>query len=78
MGNKNLIELSNGNLYTVGKMSFIYPTLVQGIDVKKYNVDGTAPHHVLGDNAVYNENYHKRMVLTKAGDIHVMIELKNI
>ena len=79
MVNKNLMEVSNGNLNTIGEMSFLYPIRVDGVDVQKYNTDATSANHpVLSGNAAYNKNYHKRMILTKSGDIHVIIELENI
>ena len=59
MVNKHLMEVSNGNLNTIGQMSFLYPNRVDGVDVQKYNTDATSANHpVLSGNAAYNENYH--------------------
>ena len=65
MVNKNLMEMSNEHINTVGKKSIIYPDLEDTLDVNKYTTDATS-HAVQGDNATYNANYHKRMNLTRS------------
>ena len=50
MVNKNLMEMSNEYIHTVGKKSVIYPNLVDGNDVRKYITSITAPNPVLSDN----------------------------
>ena len=64
MVNTNLMESSNGYINTAGKKSFVYPSKISSLNVSKYTTDGTS-YAVLSDNVLYNENYHKRMILTK-------------
>ena len=64
MVNKNLMEMSNEYINTSGKRSFIYPDLIDTLDIAKYELDATT-HAVEGDNPTYNANYHKRMNLTR-------------
>ena len=70
------MEMSNEHISSVGKKSFIYPDLVDGIDVSKYNLD-TGTSAVKSDNTLYNANYHKRMNLTRT-NIQVVVPLKSI
>ena len=74
---KNLMEMSNEHINTVGKKSFIYPNLVEGLDVEKYTKQASAPNALLGENSAYNANYHKRMNLSRAG-VQVVVPLKSI
>ena len=75
---KNILEITDNYGKTVGQMFSFYPNLVDGVDLSKYATDTTAPNPLLSDNAAYNENYSKRVALTKSGDIHIVIGLKNI
>ena len=76
MTKTNLLEYTNEYAKSAGQMSFFYPNKIRSIDITKYTVDATSKA-VESDNATYNENYHKRMIMTKAGEIHCVIELKN-
>ena len=64
MVTKNLMELSNEYINTAGKRCFIYPDLIETIDIEKYKIDGTTKA-VEGDNDTYNSAFHKRMNLTR-------------
>ena len=76
MVNKNLMELSNEYINTAGKRSFIYPDLVDTLDVNKYETDATTKA-VESDNPTYNASYHKRMNLTR-GTLDVIIPLNGM
>ena len=65
MTTKNLMEMSNEYINTSGKRMFLYPSLIDGTDIKKYTMDATTST-VKSDNAIYNANYHKRVNLTKS------------
>ena len=65
MTTKNLMEMSNEYINTAGKRMFMYPSLRNGTSVTKYTMDATT-NTVKSDNAAYNANYHKRMILTKS------------
>ena len=76
MTNTNLLEYTNEYAKNAGQMSFFYCNKIRSTDITKYTVDATSKA-VESDNATYNENYHKRMIMTKAGKIHCTIEVKN-
>ena len=76
MVTKNILEYSKPYASSVGTTSLFYPDKVRGIDIEEFTNNGTS-HAVEGRNDVYNENYKKRMVITKNGDIHCIFELKN-
>ena len=72
---KNLMEMSNECINTVGQKSFIYPDLVDGINIEKYTKSTTSPYPLLSENSTYNSSYHKRMTLTRSG-IQTILPLK--
>ena len=59
------MEMSNEYINTSGKRMFMFPSLKDGTDIKKYTMDSTTST-VKSDNGAYNANYHKRMILTKS------------
>ena len=77
MVNKNLMESSKEYINTAGQMSFLYPSKINSLNVTKYTTNATT-HAVESDNALYNENLHKRVVLTKLNEIHVIVDLKQM
>ena len=73
---RNLLEYTKEYGSSAGQTSLFYPYKVRGIDTAKYITANTS-HAVLSDNDTYNENYYKRMIIAKSGDIHCIIDLKN-
>ena len=75
MVTKNILEYSK-RYDTVGTTSLLYPDKVRGTDIEEFTKDATT-HALEGRNAAFNENYKKRMTITKNGEIHCIVELKN-
>ena len=76
MVTKNILEYSKPYANSVGTTSFFYPDKVRGTDINEFTLNG-ASHAVEKRNDLYNENYKKRMAITKNGDIHFIFELRN-
>ena len=74
---KNLMEMSNEYINIVGKKSFIFPDLVDGVNIEKYTKSTSSPYPLLSENAAYNSSYHKRMIMTRSG-IQTILPLKAI
>ena len=76
MVNKNILEYSKPYANSVGCTSLFYPDKVRGTDINEFTLNATS-HAVEKRNDAYDENYKKRMAITKNGDIHCIFELKN-
>ena len=76
MVTKNILEYSKPYGDSVASTSLFFPDRVRGTDIEEFLKDYTT-HAVEDRNVAYNENYKKRMTITKKGDIHCIFELRN-
>ena len=67
MVNKNILEYSKPYANFVGTASLFYPDKVRGSDINEFSLNSTT-HAVEKRNDAYNENYKKRMAITKIVD----------
>ena len=76
MVTKNILENSKPYCNSVGTISLFYPDKIKSTDINEFTTDATT-HAVDSRNATFNENYKKRVTITKNGDIHCIVELRN-
>ena len=76
MVTKNILENCKEYGSSVGITTLFYPSTVKGTDINEFTTDVTT-HAVESRNATFNENYKKRVTITKIGDIECTVELQN-
>ena len=72
----NILENSKPYGDSVETTSLFYPSTVRGTDIDEFTTDATT-HAVESRNATCNDNYKKRVTITKNFDIHCLVELRN-
>ena len=72
----HVLEYSQPYGDSVAKTLLFYTDTLKNTDINEFTTDATT-HAVESRNATFNENYKKRVTITKNGDIHCIVELRN-